>query len=342
MPRDEKRSPTQKDVAHIAGVSQATVSYVLMGGDSAPTVSDEVRRKVQDAARLLNYRPNAMARAMRERRFFHVGYFTANVGAWDFDYSSFRSGVYDGAAEQNYHVLSVQFPATPDARRSVPRIFSESRLDTLVVNPMGNLPETLRIAIDRSNLPIVYLNDNRRANAVYVDDKLGASMMTEHLLAQGYRRIAYVREAAAHRHSSEQLRWEGYCEAVTAAGLQPLLHEGITGDRQRFFVEFVTGPEKPDAIFFYNDPQLVIARAVLYASGVPLSQTPLMAGYNEDEHLADLHIGTVPTVSIPRYEMAKAAVRMAISLVDMPRGTELPAVRFTPELREIHSHIAVV
>lgn len=67
---------TQKDIARLAGVSQAVVSDVLHGGDRA-RVRPETRRRVQDAAEQLQYRPNAAARALRTNRSNQVAYVAA-------------------------------------------------------------------------------------------------------------------------------------------------------------------------------------------------------------------------------------------------------------------------
>src|SRR5688500_14924324 len=69
-PRYAMRIPRIKDVAQHAGVSVATVSRALAG---RPGVSDEVRRRVQESARALNYRPDQIARSLRRRQSNLIG-----------------------------------------------------------------------------------------------------------------------------------------------------------------------------------------------------------------------------------------------------------------------------
>ena len=67
------RRTTARDVAELAGVSRTTVSFVL---NAVPgmRIPDETRQRVQDAARLLNYHPDATARRMASRRTHVIGF----------------------------------------------------------------------------------------------------------------------------------------------------------------------------------------------------------------------------------------------------------------------------
>ncbi len=71
-----KRAHTLRDVAERVGVGPATASVVLNGSRSGTKVSEKTREAILQAARELNYRPNALARSLRTRRTGIVGYFS--------------------------------------------------------------------------------------------------------------------------------------------------------------------------------------------------------------------------------------------------------------------------
>ena len=70
LTRIARKAPTVRDVAEAAGVSTATVSRVLAGGD---LVTDELRERVFEAARRLRYTPNRVARNLRRRTTRMIG-----------------------------------------------------------------------------------------------------------------------------------------------------------------------------------------------------------------------------------------------------------------------------
>ena len=327
-----KPSATQDDVATAAGVSQAVVSAVLGGRTGKIGASEKLQKKILAAAAKLGYRTDSSARAMRMRRFYNLGYFTANVSqAVEQDRPEFRAGVYDTAAAQGYQVTMVRLPSRPTADTNpIPQVFRESHLDGLIINHVSLLTPELERVVTASGLPVVYLNEKRKSNAVYVDDFAGARIMTEHLLEQGYRRIAFSSTESG-EHYSHADRIAGYSKVMAEHKLPTRL---LPADTRRCGVDILDclkTSKRPDAIFCSSDFHALYFQRFIHQLGLHFPDDLGLAGYNDDGY--DLFLESpLTTMRIPRYDMGRAAVEMVLKLITAPQRPKISSVCFTPSL----------
>jgi LacI family transcriptional regulator len=183
---------TIRKVASAAGVSTQTVSRVI---NERPDVAVETRRKVQAVIDQLGYQPSALARSLIQQRSYTLGVVTA--GLRHIGPSRTLSGITAEAASAGYALLLEELPRY-DTDDSAP-IF-QALLSRHVDGIIWAVPEvgSNRRWIDRMppqvDVPIVYLAMEPKQNisVVSVNNYLGAWLAMEHLLAQGYRRIAHV------------------------------------------------------------------------------------------------------------------------------------------------------
>jgi LacI family transcriptional regulator len=352
--RSTGKLPTQKDVARLAGVSQAVVSVVLGGNTGNIGVSSEASERVLNAAKRLNYRPNLSARSMRHGRFFNIGYFTATNNFGEVDFAPFRAGIYDAASEQGFHVMMIRLSShlskDPDA---VAKTFREAHLDAMVINPFSiSIREIKEVVGTNVNLPIVYLNAKEPFGSVYVDDYLGARMATEHFYKQGFRRIAFFHTRSSNQgeHYSKKDRIEGYMSFMAEHGLVAQIKQfdsDIYADKSQetedsraqhrdrvqnlapdsnsetaevssksLILEWLRSPSRPEAVVCYNDPDAMALQQFLYELRLRVPEDMAVIGYNNDE-MGLLSSCPLSSIHVPRYEMAVATVNMAISLINM-------------------------
>lgn len=210
--------PTIKDVAQRAGVSTATVSYVL--NDSAP-VRPETRERVLEAARELGYRASSIARSLQAQRSHLVGY------SWHYTppdqpnpiLDRFLHSLGQAAAKRGYHLLAFPVQTNEDELAAYEGFIRSQRVDGFVLS--GTNFDDPRIAYLREQgFPFVAFG---RANPewdfpwVDVDGVAGLRQATAHLLALGHERIAFLGWAG--RSAAGDWRRRGYEEALRAAGL---------------------------------------------------------------------------------------------------------------------------
>lgn len=332
-----RKRVTIRDLARELGMSDRAVSQALNPRESNVKVSPETVKRVLKLAEARNYRPDTSARAMRSGRFFNLGYFEAKTHHNAFSLPGTGAGIYDAAAHHNYRVVLIQLPAdTSKTHNPIPSVFREAHLDALVVSNVGNLTPECKEAIDTSGLPVIYLNEKRDTNAVYVDDVEGARTITRHLIERGRRRIVnlytlghHPPQASSLEHYSVRDRIKGYESAVRDAGLPAEILRFSTPWEDELADWYAKNPDV-DAFMCPGDFAAIRLFRALYPRGVKIPQDLSVSGYGDD--FSELSPVSLTTVRIPFYEMATAAAEMAIKLANDRSLPSLPSQVFQTHL----------
>lgn len=182
---------TLKDVAGLAGVSSATVSYVLSG---KRTISDETKNRVYSAIEQLDYVPDLNARglSMRDSKLIGVVVPQTEPGERLMFQNSFYSEALGSieyyARQKGYHILI----SATDANESYLTLAKKRNLDGIIV--IGMYPDEFYQQMKKTHIPIVlidsYTNDHYYHN-VRIDDAYGSYLATRYMLENGHREIAF-------------------------------------------------------------------------------------------------------------------------------------------------------
>ena len=182
---------TLKDVAELAGVSSATVSYVLNG---KRTISGETKQRVYSAIEQLDYVPdlNARSLSMRDSKLIGVVVPQTEPGERLMFQNSFYSEALGSieyyARQKGYHILI----SATDANESYLTLAKKRNLDGIIV--IGMYPNEFYQQMKKTHIPIVlidsYCNDHYYHN-VRIDDAYGSYLATKHLLENGHKEIAF-------------------------------------------------------------------------------------------------------------------------------------------------------
>ena len=182
---------TLKDVAELAGVSAATVSYVLSG---KRTISEETKARVLEAIEQLDYVPDLNARglSMRDSKLIGVVVPQTEPGERLMFQNSFYSEVLGSieyyARQKGYHILI----SATDANESYLTLAKQRNLDGIIV--IGMYPDEFYHEMKKTQIPIVlidsYCNDHYYHN-IRIDDAYGSYLAARHLLEKGHRDIAF-------------------------------------------------------------------------------------------------------------------------------------------------------
>ena len=182
---------TLKDVAELACVSAATVSYVLSG---KRTISEETKARVLEAIEQLDYVPDLTARglSMRDSKLIGVVVPQTEPGERLMFQNSFYSEVLGSieyyARQKGYHILI----SATDANESYLTLAKQRNLDGIIV--IGMYPDEFYHEMKKTQIPIVlidsYCNDHYYHN-IRIDDAYGSYLAARHLLEKGHRDIAF-------------------------------------------------------------------------------------------------------------------------------------------------------
>ena len=320
---------TLRDLAQELGLSDRAVSQALNPRTSNVKLNPKTVERIQELAAQRNYRRDSRARSMRYGRFNNIGYFEAKKKATAFPLLGVESGVFDAATEQEFHIVLIRLPSDmSNEPASIPSIFREANLDALILSHAGNLSAELEQIIDSSGFPLVYLNEKKAQNSVYVDDLRGAEEITNHLISQGNQKILYFSDSPELSHYSATDRKQGYKKAMKKAGLEPEVLESTTKGAD--LPEWLDAHPDVEAIVSYNDLNALHVFRQLYRSHLKVPEDLAVTGFGDDfaEDCCPVHLTTMRT---PFYEMGKAAVEMALELVNGNKQA-VPSRIFSQEL----------
>jgi DNA-binding LacI/PurR family transcriptional regulator len=313
--RPKRSHPTIVDVAERAGVSKSLVSLVMRG---APNVSDERRDAVHRAAEEIGYRPNAVARSLVRRRSFVIGVMVSDL------HNPYFTEVVDGievaARSSGYHALFNTGGRTAAGEAEAIDTLLQLRTDGVVM--AGPVLAAGRIAHVAASVPVVVVARHSRSRAhdsITNDDRMGARLAVDHLVAIGHRAIAHVDGGTG---AGAAQRRAGFLQAMARHGLKRsarIVPGSFTEDGGRAGVTaLIREREGVTGIFVGNDLAAVGALDALEEHGLRVPEDVSLVGY-DNIALAGLGHIDLTTIDQPRLEMGVTAVRLLLERRDGDR-----------------------
>ncbi|MEV1168232.1 LacI family DNA-binding transcriptional regulator [Nonomuraea sp. NPDC049784] len=312
--------PTLRDVAKRANVSIRTVSNVVNG--YAP-VSDELRARVQAVLDELDYRPNLIARNLKQGR---TGMIALVVPELDVPYfAELAREVITAARAHGYVVMVDQTDGDGDRERELlGRDSRATMFDGLLLSPLTISAEELRGRGNR--IPIVLLGEhifNGSFHHVAIDNVAAAREATTHLLNLGRRRVAAIGDQPYATGETAQLRTAGYRQAHARAGLE--VDEELVVSTSHFhrrlgaeaMEHLLALPEPPDAVFCYNDLLALGAIRALTRAGRRVPDDVAVVGVDDIEE-GEYSTPSLTTIAPDKGEIARRAVN---TLMDSINGS---------------------
>lgn len=300
-----------RDVARLAGVAPITVSRVVNGADS---VSEDTRRRVQQAIDHLHYVPNTLARSLRSRQSHTIALIVPDITNpfW----TTVARGVEDTAAENDYRAILCNTDENPVKEMNYLNLLVERRVDGVMIAPAT--PDRKHLAVLKQlHVPCV-LVDRRvagfKADVVYGDSRTGACLLIDHLIDLGHRRIALIN--GPRTISSAQDRADGYRESLETHGLsveESLVFQGEFKQESghRLVKQALEHDPRPTAIFAANNFIALGALLALQEAGLRVPEDMALVCIDDVPYLST--IGPFLTVAAqPAYEMGEAAARLLI------------------------------
>lgn len=306
---------TIKDIARVAGVSHTTVSRALKGN---PVISLETTERIQQLAREMGYVPSAVAQSLLSRRTQTIGMVITTIA--DPFIVQVVKGVEQVAQDAGYSVFLSSSYNNPEREVAVVETFQRRRVDAIIVTSsrVGSLYSS---QLDQIKVPIVLINNQEEGEylrSVTVDNKQGAQLAVEHLLALDHRRIGYI--GATDRPKSNDQRLAGYCLALERAGVIPnpafILSPEISGDfarGQAALETFVTAGVT--AVFCYNDLTAIGLLAACHQHNLPVPRKLSIIGFDDIEPTLFV-LPPLTTIRQPRLELGRLAMKMVLDLLN--------------------------
>ncbi len=213
------KSVTSLDVAKLAGVARSTVSHVL-NGSNAVSLSDETRRKVQQAALTLGYRPNSAALMLRQGTTKTVGLLVTEAKSLHVDayIPLLFTGVGEILRRRGYHLLLETFESVGKGNPYADLVVSRRIDGLLVLSP--NAADSELCDLVRSDFPVVLFGSVGLPEEISVSSRLRTSIeeAADHLAGLGHRRIGCV-PFSPPGFSATDSRTQDFAQALERHGL---------------------------------------------------------------------------------------------------------------------------
>lgn len=329
-------NPTSRDIADIAGVSQATVSRALR---NSPLVRPETRERIQEIARDLNYFVNRNAAGLRTHQsntiallmFDETGGDDAQINPF---FLSMLGYISRSAASMGYDVLVSLQQLTDDWHIEYQ---ASHRADGLILLGYGDYVsyrEKLDALAAANTRFVLYGADaaDQPGLSIGCDNVEGGRMATQRLLELGRQRIAIIGDTSR-RHPEFASRRDGYLAALNDAGHEvdaslTIFADNTETDAYRAMQEFLAGDAEFDAVFAVADVLAIGAMRALIDAGKDVPADISVVGFDDLPRAASFN-PPLTTVQQNIREAGESLVKMIVGLIE---GEDVASVKMEPKL----------
>ena len=314
-----------KDIAKKANVSPSTVSRAL---NDHPRISAETKNKVQKLATSMGYIPSQAARNLVTQQSATIGVAVADY--LDPFYMSLLASIEDVALANNYDLFVSSFYRNSQREENLFDSFFEKRLAGIIV--AGSLIDEGYLSHKNRSIPVVLINCLSYPFSVSADKLAGAKIAMEYLVGLGHRRIAYI--SLGEPLNTDLIRLQGYRSVLSKHNIpinEDLIVPGDGGviGGIKAVSQLMALPEKPSAIFCFNDMTALGAMNALQKQGFQVPRDCSVVGY-DDLDIAAYYHPSLTTVQQPIYQLGYQATEMMLDLIQ--GDDEISSVILDPEL----------
>jgi DNA-binding LacI/PurR family transcriptional regulator len=310
---------TVKQIADDLGISVMTVSRAL---NSRPNVDDKTKERVVNAAMRLGYIPNLIAKSLVEKKTYTIGVVVPEI-----THSFFPEvirGIEEVAHSHKYQLILTHTAENAERETAALKTLASKRVDGILISTAESMKGTeIYKQMQNIGLPIVFFDRcvyNIGASCVGIDDENSAKRITEHLIEQGYKRIAHLSGPLS--VSIGKARYNGFKLALKKHNI-PLdknlvmeagFHE-MGGYVAMKKLLLLPPEELPEAVVAVNDPCAFGAMQAILDHGFKLPDDIAIVGFSDDIR-AELMSTPLTTVRQPAYEVGKAAAKKLLAHID--------------------------
>ena len=280
-----KRRTSLKDLAEQLGVSIATVSRALRNSHE---VGEDMKQKVQDLAKRLNYRPNPFAQSLRSEAPRMIGVVVPNLVTHY--YAAVLSGIEDYATTNGYSVISSNSHENhEDEERAIDNFISLHVEGIVACLAQDTVDYSHFIEINEMGIPLVFFARTclpEMFSSVVANGDEAAQQATDHLIRTGSRRIAFL--GGPNHLDMVRRRKHGYLEALREHKL-PIERSLVVCDKidyevaRRATIELLQRDDRPDAILAFNDIITYAAFDGIKSLGLRIPEDVAIIGFTEGD-----------------------------------------------------------
>lgn len=311
------------DIARKLKINPATVSRAL---NNHPRISAKTKALVVSVAGELNYRPNRVATSLQSGKSYIIGVMIPSADINFF--GSVVHGIESIASTFGYNIIIYQSNESTAYEQKGLQTFIETSVDGIIASIAKETTDFSHYnEIKLKNIPLVLFDRGTNkldVSSVVIDDFNGAFMATEHLIKQGYNRIAHI--SGPQHIKTFKDRFLGYRKALSTYSYpfhtalvehgDISIEAGINAAKK-----LLSLPNPPDAIFAVEDFTALGAIKVLKENGIKIPDEFGIVGFANE--LFGAHITpSLSTIDQQTIKMGKEAFKLLLSLINQKETTE--------------------
>jgi DNA-binding LacI/PurR family transcriptional regulator len=308
---------TQRDIARLAKVSQATVSRVLSGD---PRVEEDIRERVEHVMREQNYRPDVRARALRNKRAGFIGLVIKRPQggiANDPFYANLIASIVDQLAGTDFH-LCIDVASNDYSHEAIyDEMLRTRRVDGLILVESEAADERIR-RLQLDKFPFVLIGNPlhfAEVHSVDNDNVLASELVTKHLMEQGYKRIAFLGAKTGITVSDDRIA--GYQRAIRGFQEDHLVFHTDFGSEsaKESALSILRQSDRPDALVVLDDYMALGVATAARELGLQVPSQLGIVSFN-DTTLCEVIGGGLTSVNLNIKGLVKETINKLVNIID--------------------------
>lgn len=304
---------TMIDVAIEAGVSKSTVSQYI--NNRFEYMSQDTQKKIEQAIKELNYRPNTIARSLKQKTTFTIGVIVSNI-LHNFSTQVIRA-IEDICHEQDFHVIVCNADDKPEKEMKYIQMLRDKQVDGLIVFPTGGNKELYQ-ELEASKFPVVFLDrllEGINMPAVLLDNKKAVQLAVDHLTMRGYGSILLVTNAINQVYP-RKVRVDAFLEYTQAIGKKEVDIHVLSRPLEEIQSELkiLLKEQKIDAIIAGNDLALFEIFHVLHDERIQIPSDIALISI-DDTTFSTFIKPELTAIAQPAFEMGTKAAHTLLDLI---------------------------
>lgn len=309
------KNGTIKDIAAKSGVSISTVSRVI--NNNYP-VSPEVRSRVLEVMEMVNYKPNSIARSLRNQKSQMIGLIVADLA--NLFFMEMAKGIEQAVSSHGYNIIIASSDGDVQKERRILAALLKERPAALIITPFDNNGSQLQEFVD-VGIPVVMADRYIRGfecDVVCAVNFRMAYELTNYLLSKGHRDIAIANVLLSISSGIE--RYEGFLKALSEKGLKPVSKWVSSGsfnqqESYKWVKETFSAPSPPTALICANNIMTIGALHAFKDLGLKIPSDVSVVSMGE----IPLHSLIDPRITYSQqdgFKMGEYAGQMAIERIE--------------------------
>jgi DNA-binding LacI/PurR family transcriptional regulator len=305
-----------KSLAEHLGLSKTAVSFVINRSPRAKSIPQRTQELIRKTARELNYRPNHLARSLRQQRSYTIGVLVPEISE---GYAALvMSGIEDHLLQEDYFYFVVSHRHRNELIEEYPLLLQQRAVEGLIAVDTA-LSEGVQV-------PLVAVSGHRDVPGVtniVVDHARAATLALEHLTKLGHRQMAFIK--GQEFSSDTAVRWDSVCRAAGELDIQIKNRlvaqlEGESSSPELGYLvtkKLLASGEPFTALFAFNDISAIGATQALREAGRRIPEDVSVVGFDDIQSAAFQNPG-LTTVKQPLRQMGVLAAETLLQRINAP------------------------